>query len=407
MPSQRLTEAFCANAETASSQDTWYFDSEIGGFALRVRAGGGKSFYIRYRTKGNRTFKKLHLGPFVRGSVEQARKLARKEMARISLGADPAGDRRAAKLGERVYDLFPRFLQFLRSRSKPWTLQQYSQLYRQHIGPHLGKAKVADLSRQDIARLHAFLASTPTAANRTVAVLSSFLAWAIKQGFRGQSNPCLGLDKYPESKKGRRLNPEEYQRLWEALEGLQTECSAHRTTFAMVKLLLLTGLRPNEASELRWGEIDRQGGWIHLRDSKTGESGRPLSDHAACILGELTPAGPEDRVFGGQDGQSLYWTLQRLWPKLIRPRAGLPAETRLYDLRHSFLTTGAAEGISAPILKQVAGHSSINTTQYYIHVGGAKPVKEAAERITSSIAAAWGGRKGRTTTTATHLRLER
>ena len=59
------------------------------------------------------------------------------------------------------------------------------------------------LNQKDIEAFHNRLESTPTVANRVLAVLSFVFAWDSKRGknrlFKGV-NPCLRIEKFPETK---------------------------------------------------------------------------------------------------------------------------------------------------------------------------------------------------------------
>ena len=72
-----------------------------------------------------------------------------------------------------------------------------------------------------------------------------------------------------------------------------------------------------------------------------------------------------------------------------RRRAGL-MDVRIHDLRHSFASAGLAGGDALPIIGKLLGHADVKTTARYAHLAD-DPVKAAASRISSNIAAAMGG----------------
>ena len=57
-----------------------------------------------------------------------------------------------------------------------------------------------------------------------------------------------------------------------------------------------------------------------------------------------------------------------------------------HNLRHSYASRALALGESLPMIGKLLGHSQIQTTARYAHLAR-DSVKEAAERIASSIAA--------------------
>ena len=55
---------------------------------------------------------------------------------------------------------------------------------RKHVRPTLGRRKVTEITRADVARLHAAMKDRPTAANRCLALLSKMFNLAEKWGYR-------------------------------------------------------------------------------------------------------------------------------------------------------------------------------------------------------------------------------
>ena len=80
--------------------------------------------------------------------------------------------------------------------------------------PRLGRRPIGELKRQDIAKLHHELASTPYQANRTLALLSKFFELGREARARPDgSNPCRHVEKYREGRRERFLSQAELARL--------------------------------------------------------------------------------------------------------------------------------------------------------------------------------------------------
>src|SRR5262245_59694710 len=80
--------------ETAESRAKEYalFDIEQKGFGLRVRPSGAKTFFFQYRLGG--ALRRYTIGAFPAITVSQARDEARRLRSQVTLGGDPALDRR-------------------------------------------------------------------------------------------------------------------------------------------------------------------------------------------------------------------------------------------------------------------------------------------------------------------------
>ena len=74
----------------------------------------------------------------------------------------------------------------VRPKLKASTAREYERGARLYIVPRLGRRPIGELTRQDIAKLHHELASTPYQANRTLALLSKFFGWAERRGLTFQ-----------------------------------------------------------------------------------------------------------------------------------------------------------------------------------------------------------------------------
>ena len=135
------------------------------------------------------------------------------------------------------------------------------------ILPALGKRKVADVTRGDIAKLHHANRGAPYQANRVLAVLSKMFNLAERWGLRPDgSNPCRLIEKFAERKRERMLSPVGLARLGDALAAYDGSPYA----VAAVKLLVFTGARLGEVLGLRWEWIDFERGEARLPDSKSG-----------------------------------------------------------------------------------------------------------------------------------------
>jgi Arm DNA-binding domain len=98
----RLTaKSVAALTMPPGKSDVIYFDDELPGFDFRLRAGAGgkllKSWICQFKRAG-RT-RRMLLGSAAVLGVEAARAAARKVLAKVALGEDPAAERqdRAAK----------------------------------------------------------------------------------------------------------------------------------------------------------------------------------------------------------------------------------------------------------------------------------------------------------------------
>ena len=74
----------------------------------------------------------------------------------------------------------------------------------------------------------------------------------------------------------------------------------------------------------------------------------------------------------------------------IRREAGL-FDVRLHDLRHSWASVAAMNGVDMATIARLLGHALVETTERYAHLSD-RSVADAADRVSGRIDAALTGR---------------
>jgi integrase len=427
MATANLTKRTLDGLAFTAGCDYFVWDTKLKGFGVRVTertdADGNvhrrKVFVVGYRPQGSRQARRINVGVFGPMTTEQARDAALRHLSAAAAGIDPLASKRAARAGLTVAELAGTYLHEVDRRRKPTTACEYRRLFRKHIIPALGSKSVSAVSGSDIRKLHRSLSETPYVANRVVARLATFFAYAISEGtIPSKENPTEGIEFYPEQGRERFLTKEEFGRLGTALVRAEQvglpPAPAHRKkpkqranqkhrpknadvprpanifAIAAIRLLALTGCRENEILSLRWDAVDFERGHLRLADTKTGRSVRPLSRSAAVVLEGLPIVQGNPHVLPGLKPKSHLKGLKRTW-YAVRYAAKLEG-TRLHDLRHSFASVPAASGESLLVVRSLLGHKNVATTERYAHLGD-DPVKQAADRTAESIAGWLGNSK--------------
>ena len=157
---------------------------------------------------------------------------------------------------------------------------------------------VTSIDRRTIADLLSRVAreSGPVSANRLRASMSAMFGWAIREGLV-DLNPVIGTGKREERSRDRVLTDAELSAVWAATQDDRYG--------AIIRLLILTGSRAREISDLRWSEIDFDHGKIALPAERT-KNGRPHEIPMSIAVQEILSAQPKtgDRVFGTFSGWS-------------------------------------------------------------------------------------------------------
>jgi integrase len=411
-PARKLTKRAIDSLRPNAADDYYVWDTDLKGFGVRVWPSGRRVFVVQYRPHGARQTRYLTLGQYGPLTVDEARKLAKVRLGAVASGADPARERRSAREAPTVRELGEAYLEDVRAKKKPATAREYARLWRKHVLPALGSAKVAGVTGAEVAKLHRRMRSTPYGANRVLALLGAFFSFAAKEGVRARhDNPAHGVDPYTETARERFLTPAEFTRLGDALtraerEGLppapqhrrkpRSQATAkHRPktadkpiaanpfAVAAIRLLALTGCREGEILALTWNDVDFERGFLRLGDTKTGRSVRPLGAPAAQLLASLSREEGSPYVLPGGKPRTHLKEIKRVWAS-VRHAAKLDG-VRIHDLRHSYASVPAIGGESLLVIRSLLGHADVKTTQRYSHLGD-DPVKASADRTATKIA---------------------
>src|SRR6516164_9193952 len=80
----------------AGATDKTFFDDDVPGFGIRLRAGGGRKFVVQYDAAGGKS-RRVTLGAVGALDLSAARNTAKDILARVRLGADPASEKRESR----------------------------------------------------------------------------------------------------------------------------------------------------------------------------------------------------------------------------------------------------------------------------------------------------------------------
>ena len=387
----RITKRTVDQLTPASRGDVLVWDGAVKGFGIRCRPSGAKNYVLKMRVGGRQRWITIgrHGSPW---TPDTARREALRLLGLRAAGHDPATERDRQKGAITIQELGARFLhEHVAQHCKPRTAEEYQRAVDQFINPVLGRHRIADLTRADVALLHHRFRDRPYQANRSLAVLSKMMNLAEAWGLRlDGSNPVRHVKKYREHKRERYLTKEELRRLGAVLADAQTKETESPFVIAAIGLLVLTGARLTEILTLEWANVDFDGGVLRLPDSKTGAKPIYLNAAAINLLRKMPRMQGNPHVIAGKKHGARLINLQKAWRR-IRARAELN-DVRIHDLRHSFASVAAGVGMSLPMIGKLLGHSQPVTTARYAHLA-VDPIRAASNVIGAEIDAAMNSRK--------------
>ncbi len=391
----RITKSFVENLLPGAGDLFW--DADLHGFGVRLNRNGTRSYLVQYRLGGRgaatrRVVIGRHGSPW---TTTEARAEARRLLARVAMGEDPAAERRAAQAPEpepltfdRVADLF---VALCLKPEWPRTWREAERLLARVFRPALGPMPIAGLGRRHIHAVLDALADRPARRKYAHAVIRRMCNWLVDRGDLAAS-PLAGT-RAPRAVPPRQrvLAPAEVRALWQASAGLGFPFGP------FARLALLTAQRRTEVLGMRWEELSDLDGprpcWVIPGERMT--MGRvqalPLVPAAAAVLRALPRQG-EGFVLSttGLTPVSGLSKAKRRLEALAAARLGRPIpDWRWHDFRRTAATAMQACGIPVEVTERVLGHRSGTVSGvaafYNLHDYEAE-VAEALEAWAASIA---------------------
>jgi integrase len=303
-------------------------------------------------------------------------------------GVDPvAATKRLVEYGESVMPLALRGLERK-------TLDPYLAGWRKRVVPTLGHIPVRMITNGAVDRaVHSWIADecSRSTVKNSLAVLVRVMEQAVRDGIIAR-NPAQVTGWQREYQRAEdELDDPRTLALpnWESLITLaaalvERSANAYAGWGDVVIFAACTAARIGEVSGVRAEDIDRRTWtWTVRRQTTPGPGGlldkgtkgkrartvplieevRPIVAHRLEVATE-----PHSRLFTGPRGGRISTAVLRdatHWDEVVT-KLGFE-HLRRHDLRHTGLTWMADAGVPVHVLRKIAGHGSLTTTQRYLH----------------------------------------
>jgi integrase len=308
--------------------DQIFWDDQVRGFGIRLRAGGKRTWVCQFEYTGVQ--RRMTLGSAELFSPDDARKWAREQLANARLGHDPVAQKEAARVAARVTlgAVLETYLKAKQDSLRRRSMVEVSRYLRKHWAP-LHRTPLHLITKRDVAARVAQLAqSGPMAAGKARATLSALYVWAMGEGIVDQ-NPVIATNDPGAGRaaRDRVLTDAELVAVWR---------SCGDNDFGrIVRLLILTGQRRQEVGGMRWSELDSERGALTIPGARTKNKRPhvlPLPEAAWGIMRQVHSRHCIDQLFGrgGERGFAGWQKCKRA----LDERAGIAPWT-LHDGRRT------------------------------------------------------------------------
>lgn len=142
----------------------------------------------------------------------------------------------------------------------------------------------------------------------------------------------------------------------------------------MINLILNTGLRLSEMTNLKWKDVNLMTGQLKVVQGK-GSKDRILyvSDDVIEEMGEWKERqfkewGKSELVFTTRTLKEIDGKAVRKMIKTYTDKAGIDKDISTHNLRHTFASDLLRKTKNIRLVQKALGHSDIGTTQIYTHI---------------------------------------
>ncbi|MAY25337.1 MAG: integrase [Polycyclovorans sp.] len=375
-------------------------DTLVPGFLCKITPAGRKVFMLQYRTNAGER-RKPALGMYGELTVEQARSLAQNWLAEVRRGGDPSAAKAEARKAPTVEELCKKFMEdYSKKRNKPSTRVGYQGVINRNIIPLLGRKKVQDVKRPDIAGLMEKLSYKPTEANKVFSVLRKMFNLAEVWGFRPDgTNPCRHVPMFPAGKSTHLISDEDMGKLFRQLDKIEAEGLENYVIPLAIRLQFEFAGRRSEIVTLEWEWVDLENRRVVWPDSKTGGMSKPMSEEAYRLLSTAPRQEGNPYVLPSPRHPGQHLTTGEYYGGWCRAlKAAGATHVGTHGIRHRSATDIANSGIPVKVGMALTAHKTVVMFMRYVHTED-DPVRQAAELVANRRKTITGAQRAEEATT--------
>src|SRR5579871_1364046 len=318
-----------------------YTDDMVSGFGVRITANDVRSFVLTHGIRRQRQT----IGRVGVISLREARSAAKHILAEQTLGKT---ETRSVSWKTALEE----YLDEVAAKRRASTYAEYKRSLSRHF--RFGETKVSDLTPHDLQRKLDKLADTPSEQQHAFTYMRAFVKWCFQRTY---------IDKNPmeRMKAPHRYNPRERVLTDDELKRVWTAAAGMGTFGVIVKLLCLTGQRVGEISKLTPEMIGENTitfpAWLTKNNREhTIPIGALCSSLLAAQL-HCSLSQASTPVFLARSATTAVFSG---WSKSKAKLDGLSGvkDWRLHDLRRTFASGLAAEGVLLPVVEKLLNHLS-------------------------------------------------
>ena len=375
-----------------------YYDSKVIGLSIRVTASGLKSFFVRKRVNGKYIQKKLGQYPDI--TIDLARHAAMTTLNQFSSGVDPNKEARNKKIkGITLLEVMNDYAHHKKNLIKEKTIRDYQIIFNSYLS-EWGGSELVSINRSMVENKHRTIGKKSIyRANATMRLLRALFNFAIGEYENSDGHPIIQYNPvqkishkkawFREKVRRNIIEPNDLKAWFEAALNLPnskanvTNKNSSETVKDYILVLLFTGLRPGEAINLTWSNIDFNNSLLNIKDTKNHEDHTlPLTSFIMDIFKRRKNESLGSAVFPGYNPNKSLVNSNRQVKKVIE-NSGV--QFLLHDLRRTFATYADSLYIQHSTIKRLMNHKETDVTSVHYIQPSIETLREPMQQITDYI----------------------
>lgn len=275
-------------------------------------------------------------------------------------------------------DVIASYLTYYAARNKPRTIS-LKRTYLRRFVYFVGNVPIHDIKCHHVEDFmsHRALNGNAPANNRTLTVLKHFFNFAARRDLV-EDNPCRGVKGFPEKRKPIKIL------CADELKTYFDYCRANDPLlYDLSAVAFGTGLRRGDILKIRGGDVDGERRTLNVQVSKrNGELTLhlPLNGWVFAVISRRKNESGEGYLFPGRNASHVVDFKRRF----ARAKKATGVEFRFGEFRHNCATALLRAGVNVYVVKELLGHTSVNTTARYLKLLG-DDLRAAVDKLDTEV----------------------
>ncbi|WP_417883683.1 integrase arm-type DNA-binding domain-containing protein [Vibrio rumoiensis] len=363
---RRVTPLTNTQVKQAKAGDKEITLSDGGGLQLRIKPSGSKSWIFKYYVPITKKRTNISFGSYPAVSLAQARQKRSEASALLAQNIDPKAhqlnlEQEARTNLENTFSAFAiQYLALKEKNTRASTHQKREQMLNKYLLPMIGKTPITDIKPLLMKAVFAPIAEQGKieTVKRLCIIANEVMRLAVVNGAI-EFNPISEITKLyptPKVKHQPSLKPEELPELVDRI----SKANITITTRNLILWQLHTMVRPSEAAQAKWEDIDYDEGLWRVYISKIDTFHYvPLTPPALNILESMKPISSGlEYIFPADRDHKKHANIQSA--NMALKRMGFKDRTTAHGLRGLASTTLNANGFDGDVIEAALSHQEPN-----------------------------------------------